>query len=164
MAAFTWARAIGNLCSNCLGVNILSPAPLVAFFFLPQMPLKNNHQKNLITMFLALLSMLILYIVFFCFFDLRLLFPIFISLRYDPNFSWSFFASARLIIPFFILFKKLKASSKWSKFILEMLPLYLYIKSSRLTFSFNSVMPSSLFSISSLIFFFFQITGLSSSS
>ena len=32
--AFTYARAIGNLWSNCLGVNILSPLPsFFALFF-----------------------------------------------------------------------------------------------------------------------------------
>ena len=33
LLAFTCARAIGNLWSIYLGVNILSPVPLVAFFF-----------------------------------------------------------------------------------------------------------------------------------
>ena len=31
LLAFTCARAIGNLWSICLGVNILSPLPFVAF-------------------------------------------------------------------------------------------------------------------------------------
>ena len=31
LPAFTSARAIGNLWSICLGVNILSPSPFVAF-------------------------------------------------------------------------------------------------------------------------------------
>ena len=71
---------------------------------------------------------------FFCSLDLLLLFPFLISAREDLNFSWSFFTSAKFISPFFTLLTILRALSNLSNFSSVVLPLYLYIKSSVLTF------------------------------
>ena len=53
LPAFTSARAIGNLWSNCLGVSVLSPVPLVALFF-DSDAIKEQSSYNVITSFLAL--------------------------------------------------------------------------------------------------------------
>ena len=66
---------------------------------------------------------------------------------------------------FFILSIRFKALSCLSNFSSGVLPLYLCIKPSRLTFLSNSVISSSLLSTSLLnIYFCFEIIGLSSSS
>ena len=83
-----------------------------------------------------------------------------ISFRFDLNSSGSFFASARLILPSLILSKRLKALSNFASAVL---PLYLYIKSSELTFISKLVIYSSLLSTSSLnISFCFEINEVSS--
>ena len=65
------------------------------------------------------------------------LFPFFISLKFDLNSAWSFFASARLILPSLNLSKRLKALSNLLNFASAVKPLHLYIKSSELTFYLN---------------------------
>ena len=98
---------------------------------------------------------------FFCSFDLALLFPFFIW----SKLYLSFFASDIFISSFFILSIRFKALSCLSNFSSGVLPLYLCIKPSRLTFLSNSVISSSLLSTSLLnIYFCFEINGLSSSS
>ena len=75
-----------------------------------------------------------------------------ISFRFDLNFAGSFFASARLILPSLILSKRLKALSNFESAVL---PLYLYIKSSELTFIYKFIRYFSNF-------FCFEINGVSS--
>ena len=60
-------------------------------------------------------------------------FPFFISFRFDLNSAWSFFVSARLILPSLILSETLKLLSNPLNFSSAVEPLYLYIKSSGLT-------------------------------
>ena len=99
----------------------------------------------------------------FCSFDLCFWFSFFISFRSDLNSPWSFFASVRLILPSLILSKILKALSNWLNLTSTVLPWYLYIKSSELSFPSSLVISSSLFSTSSLnISFCFEINGVSS--
>ena len=101
--------------------------------------------------------------MFFCSSDFLLLPPLLTSPRLDLNLSLSYFASVKLISPFFVLFKRLKALSNLSNFSSLVLPLYLYIKSSLLPFLANLVISSSLSSASLLnISFCFEINGVSS--
>ena len=129
-----------------------------------QMTLKNNHQKFnenfpcIIKHFNIVLS------IFLLFFLTSFVYS-FISPRFDLNLIWSFFASAGIISPSFILLIRLKAISSSLNFALVVGPLYLYIKLSALTFLSNSVISSSLSSASLWnIYFCFKISGLSSSS
>ena len=129
-----------------------------------QMTLKNNHRKFnenfpcIIKHFNIVLS------IFLLFFLTSFVYS-FISPRFDLNLIWSFFASAGIISPSFILLIRLKAISSSLNFALVMGPLYLYIKLSALTFLSNSVISSSLSSASLWnIYFCFKISGLSSSS
>ena len=129
-----------------------------------QMTLKNNHQKFnenfpcIIKHFNIVLSIfLLLFLTSFVY--------SFISPRFDLNLIWSFFASAGIISPSFILLIRLKAISSSLNFALVVGPLYLYIKLSALTFLSYSVISSSLSSASLWnIYFCFKISGLSSSS
>ena len=99
----------------------------------------------------------------FCSFDLCFWFSFFISFRSDLNSPWSFFASVRLILPSLILSKILGALSNRLNLTSTVLPWYLYIKSSELSFPSSLVISSSLFSTSSLnISFYFEINGVSS--
>ena len=129
-----------------------------------QMTLKNNHQKFnenfpcIIKHFNIVLS------IFLLFFLTSFVYS-FISPRFDLNLIWSFFASAGIISPSFILLIRLKAISSSLNFVLVVGPLYLYIKLSALTFLSYSVISSSLSSASLWnIYFCFKISGLSSSS
>ena len=129
-----------------------------------QMTLKNNHQKFnenfpcIIKHFNIVLS------IFLLFFLTSFVYS-FISPRFDLNLIWSFFASAGIISPSFILLIRLKAISSSLNFALVVGPLYLYIKLSALTFLSYSVISSSLSSASLWnIYFCFKISGLSSSS
>ena len=100
---------------------------------------------------------------FICSFDFLL--PFFISPEFDLKFIWLLFTSASFISPFFILSIRSKALSYVLNSSLGVLPLYLYIKSSRSTFLSNSVISLSVLSASSLnISFCLEIHGLSSSS
>ena len=109
--------------------------------------------------------MSILYSAFFCSVDPFLLFHFFISNKLDLKFIWSFSPSVSFISPFFILLIRSKALLYFSSFSSGVLPLYLYIKSSRITFFSNWVILLSLLSASSLnISFASEVNGLSSSS
>ena len=67
-----------------------------------------------------------------------------IYLRFDLNSAWSFFASARLILTSLILSKRQKALSNSVNFGSAVKSLYLYIKSSGLTFFYlNYLFPQS---------------------
>ena len=80
-------------------------------------------------------------------------------------FIWSFCDSASFVSPIFILSIRFKALSYLLNFWSGVLRLYLYTKSSKLTFLSNSVISLS-FSPTSLlnVTFCFEINGLSSSS
>ena len=89
-------------------------------------------------------------------------FLFFISHRCDLNSAWLFFASARLILPFPILFERLKALSNSLNFASTVKPLYLYNKLSGYTFLSKLVIFSSLLSTGVLnIYFSFEINGRS---
>ena len=89
-------------------------------------------------------------------------FLFFISHRCDLNSAWLFFASARLILPFPILFERLKALSNSLNFASTVKPLYLYNKLSGYTFVSKLVIFSSLLSTGVLnIYFSFEINGRS---
>ena len=123
------------------------------------------HWRIIIKKFNSFVCMPILYSAFFCSFRLFLLLPFFISPIFHLNLIWSFFASSSFILLFFILSIRSKALSYSWNVSSGVLPLYVYTKSSRLTFLSNSIVSLSLLSASSLnIYFCFEINGLSSSS
>ena len=160
MPAFTCARAIGNLWSNYLGVNILSLAPLVALSFALNTIEEELSKSSIVFCYVKHLN------IIQCTFFAPLIYAfvsLFISFRFDLNSAWSFFASATLIWSSLVLSKRLKTLWDWSNFESAVLPLYLYIKPSELTFPTKLVISSSLLFKSSLnISFCFEIIGVSS--
>ena len=102
--AFTYARAIGNLWSICLGVNILSPFPLVSFCFDSErasgLIFALSFNKSIIFC-LELLRFLMFSIAYNCFSLLYFGFPDSISFK---SFLKSFCSSSiccNVVLPFF---------------------------------------------------------------
>ena len=91
-----------------------------------------NHFNTIQCSFLLFLSM------FF--------FSFFVLLRFDLISAWPFSASARLTLPSLILSRRLRASSNSLNFASAVKPLYLYIKSSALTFLSKLVISANLLS------------------
>ena len=133
LPAFTCARAIGNLCSICLGVRILSCSSFSCFscyiFFL------RHYWRIIIMKFNSFIS---------CFVDyFNIVQSVF--LHFWSMFFICFFYFSKIRFKFFlIIFYNCKilsiisrALSNLSSFTSVLLPLYLYIKSSILIFYLN---------------------------
>ena len=101
LPAFTCVRAIGNLWSSCLEVNILSPVPVVFLFALEKASdlILELSLSKLIIFCLELKRFLTFFIVFNWCSDLR--YPDDIWPKSDLNFLWSSSACDNVLSPFF---------------------------------------------------------------